>query len=101
MHSRRYEDLEALRRDVAALVIRGRYRFTRHAETDHPEIPAADKLAAILYGGQDRPNRNAAPNRPSYVCWYRHPRLGLLRAVYAISEPPEGGELVIITVFQE
>lgn len=101
MGNKEYADLRQLRRDVVALILQGRYRFTIHAKKEHQEIPRQEKLKAVLKGKRDCPNRNAPISRPSYVCWYQHPRLGLLRAVYAVREPPPGGEVLVITIFQE
>lgn len=95
------EDAAERRRVVLALMAQRRYRFTLHAQQTHPEIPRQAKIDAIRFGALDRPNHPAAPERPSYVCWYDDPTHGLLRAVYAIREPPPGGRVVIITVFPE
>lgn len=101
MGNKEYRDLEQLRRDVVALIQERRYEFTIHARTTHSEIPAEAKIAAVLHGGQDQPNLAARSSQPSYVCWYEHPAYGLLRAVYAVVEPPVGGQVLLITVFPE
>lgn len=101
MGNKEYADLRQLRRDVVALILQGQYKFSAHAEKEHQEVPPQAKGLAILRGENDQPNRSGKPGKPSYVCWYRHPRFGLLRGVYAIVEPPEGGEVLVITVFRE
>lgn len=101
MGNRYYDDMAALRRDVEALIDAGRFDFTEHARTDHPELPEEDKLNIIRFGRNDKVDVKSPPSQPRYLCWGSHPLLGRCRAVYAIVDTLVGDQVLIITAFPE